>query len=69
VSGLRLALLDEGGEPVAHEVRGKMNVSWRSGSKKAAWSGDPLRLPPVQVGGPLTRRLALAFAALPSSPL
>lgn len=56
MTGLRLALLDEGGHPVAQEVRGKMNVSWRGGSKKATWSGAALRLPPVQVGGALLAR-------------
>ena len=50
MSGLRLVLLDESGEPAAQEVVGRITLSWRSGSKKANWAAsEPLKLPPAKV--------------------
>jgi len=49
VSGIRIVLVDEGGNPAAQEVSGKITVSWRGGSKKATWCGEGLKLPAFKV--------------------
>lgn len=52
-----MALLDESGQPAAHEVAGKVTLSWRSGSKKVTWgekasTATPgIKLPPAKVWG------------------
>lgn len=56
VSGLRIALLDESGAPSAQQVPGKITVSWRGGSKKITWGGEPLKLP-----GPTVRAAGVAL--------
>ncbi len=54
-SGLKVALLDESGQPAAHEVAGKVTLSWRSGSKKVTWGAQAatatpgIKLPPAKV--------------------
>ena len=56
-SGLKVALLDESGQPAAHEVAGKVTLSWRSGSKKVTWGAQAstatpgIKLPPAKVWG------------------
>lgn len=55
VSGLRVVLLDDSGQPAAQEVSGKLNVSWRAGCKKSTWGAQlgtasaGLKLPPCKV--------------------
>lgn len=57
VSGLRVVLVDESGQPSAQELAGKLTVSWRSGSKKSTWGSQTgtasvgLKLPPAKVWG------------------
>ena len=56
-SGLKVALLDESMQPAAHEVAGKVTLSWRSGSKKVTWGAQAstatpgIKLPPAKVRG------------------
>lgn len=74
-SGLKVALLDESGQPAAHEVAGKVTLSWRSGSKKVTWGAQAstatpgIKLPPAKVGSEMGARtctlLAHALASYP----
>ncbi|KAF8056436.1 SMCHD1 [Scenedesmus sp. PABB004] len=48
VEGLAVRCVDEVGRPAAGGVRGKMQVSWAKGAKKALLGGDDIRLPPLQ---------------------
>ncbi|PRW58303.1 Structural maintenance of chromosomes flexible hinge domain-containing 1 [Chlorella sorokiniana] len=53
--GLKVALLDESGQPAACEVAGKVTLSWRSGSKKVTWGSQAstatpgIKLPPAKM--------------------
>ena len=49
VAGLRMILVDGSGAPAAPGVAGKMTLSWKSGSKKAMWDGESLKIPAFSV--------------------
>jgi hypothetical protein len=44
-----MILVDGSGAPAAPGVAGKMTLSWKSGSKKAMWDGESLKIPAFSV--------------------
>lgn len=49
VTGLRMVLLDASGAPARQSLAGKITASWKNGSKKVTWQGEPIKLPALSV--------------------